>query len=355
MNNKKIDYVIVISALFLIAGISTDNKVINIISFSILLISLLLKKFDFDIPIVKKKVKKTGKTNKTSSRKVNIDKIKYFRDDINNWLNEDELEFADEYNYYENNVCANCGCVLDTKITSSKTCKFCNKKIVLRTNKITSKKLFLSEERAREYDRHDKKRSEILFFENIIAPRISIYEKYMNEFYRLKDKGYDPRNVVWPFISYVGGEMDRMAYKEFMKIVNLPEKRMAEESFEIIRKFFLANTQYYIMAEIADYKEQKDIAMNLYADCAYRAVQITILDDLSNPFQELKVIDYMNNINIGKIFKFLKNNEYSIEDFKNNFIERRHPFILPQFSNEKSWEYVEEAINLYKRLDNNNR
>lgn len=303
--------------------------------------------FDF----FKNKLKQAQKQMKTVTRKSSLDKVKYFKEYMDDWLQEDYIVFNEEYSFFDNNCCPNCGCVLDGEIKSSKKCPGCKEKIVLRTNKLTSKKLLLSEKRSIEYDKHDKKRSEIIYFENIISKRQYVYSNYMNKFYELKSEAPDPRNVVYPFVNYVGSQIDNIAYKKYMKIINLPESDMALESFEVIRQFNLANMQYFLLAEIADYKGHKDIALDTYATAAYRGVQISILDSIANPYHEIKTIDIMGNVFPGMILKFLKENGYTLDDFKKSFLQNRHPFILEQISNEESWNYVEYTIKLYKDME----
>lgn len=303
--------------------------------------------FDF----FKNKLKQAQKQMKTVTRKSSLDKVKYFKEYMDDWLQEDYIVFNEEYSFFDNNCCPNCGCVLDGEIKSSKKCPGCKEKIVLRTNKLTSKKLLLSEKRSIEYDKHDKKRSEIIYFENIISKRQYVYSNYMNKFYELKSEAPDPRNVVYPFVNYVGSQIDNIAYKKYMKIINLPESNMALESFEVIRQFNLANMQYFLLAEIADYKGHKDIALDTYATAAYRGVQISILDSIANPYHEIKTIDIMGNVFPGMILKFLKENGYTLDDFKKSFLQNRHPFILEQISNEESWNYVEDTIKLYKDME----
>ena len=275
--------------------------------------------FDF----FKNKLKQAQKQMKTVTRKSSLDKVKYFKEYMDDWLQEDYIVFNEEYSFFDNNCCPNCGCVLDGEIKSSKKCPGCKEKIVLRTNKLTSKKLLLSEKRSIEYDKHDKKRSEIIYFENIISKRQYVYSNYMNKFYELKSEAPDPRNVVYPFVNYVGSQIDNIAYKKYMKIINLPESDMALESFEVIRQFNLANMQYFLLAEIADYKGHKDIALDTYATAAYRGVQISILDSIANPYHEIKTIDIMGNVFPGMILKFLKENGYTLDDFKKKFFTKQ--------------------------------
>ena len=277
-------------------------------------------------------------------------KLEFFKDSLDNWINENKIQFKNEYELYLKNCYPNCGCILESKIKASKKCSECKEKIVLRTNRATSEKLILNEKRAIEYDNHDKKRKEILYFEDIISKRIFIYKDYMKKFYELKASAPDPRNVVFPFVNYVGSELDRIAIKEYLKIVHLSESDMALESFYVIHKFDIANMQYYLLAEICDYKGKKDIALDDYATAAYRGVQITLLEGASNPYHEIKTIDFMGKINPGVILKFLNSNGYSLDDFKQRFIEGRHPFALPQISNEESWRYVMDSIKLYLNM-----
>lgn len=346
MNNKRlIDYLIVICIILLLIGISMNNKQLNLVSFLVLIICIVIK------GIRKNNIKMSSKETKTITKRLSLDKVQYFKEYMDGWLQEDYNIFNEEYSFFDNNCCPNCGCILDNKIESSKKCPECKEKIVLRTNKLTSKKLLLSEKRSIEYDKHDKKRSEIIYFENIISKRQYVYSNYMNKFYELKSEASDPRNVIYPFVNYVGSQIDNIAYKKYMKIINLSESDMALESFEVIRQFNLANMQYFLLAEIADYKGHKDIALDTYATAAYRGAQISILDSIANPYHEIKTIDIMGNVFPGMILKFLKENGYTLDDFKKSFLQNRHPFILEQISNEESWNYVEDAIKLYKDME----
>ena len=351
-NKKTIDYLIIASSILLIFGILNNNKSLNLFSFLALIIFLIIKNMKKNINIHLNRISNINKNiHKTNSKRTSLDKVQFFKEYMDFLLEEDYNFCSNLYSYFDNNCCPNCGCVLDNKILSSKKCPECKEKIVLRTNKITSKKLLLSEKRTLEYDKHDGKRSEIIYFENIIAKRQYVYNSYMSKFYELKSTASDPRNVVYPFVNYVGSQLDSDAYKKYMKIINLSEQDMALESFEVIRQFNLANMQYFLLAEIADYKGHKDIALDIYATAAYRGVQISILDGIANPYHENKTIDIMGNVFPGMILKFLNKSGYSLEDFKRNFLQNRHPFILKQISNEESWDYVCDTIKLYKDME----
>lgn len=353
MNKKSvIDYLLIISIFSFLIGICINNKLLNVISFLIFLFGILIKDINKDTDKISPQNKKITKCQiKKPEKKSGLDKIQYFKEYMINWLQEDNNLFNEEYSCFINNCCPNCGCVLDKRIVSSKKCPECKEKIILRTNRLTSKKLLMSENIVNEYDTHDKKRSEIIYFENIISKRQYVYKDYMNKFYELKSNSTDPRNVVYPFVNYVGSQLDNKAYKEYMRIINLPEKDMALESFNVIRMFELANMEYFMLGEIANYKGRKDIALNTFSTVTYRGVQISILDSIANPYHEMKTIDVVGNIYPGAILKFLKESGYSFDDFKNNFLQNRHPFILEQLSNEESWSYVYNAIKLYKDME----
>lgn len=82
--------------------------------------------------------KNKSKENKTQvkaiTRKSSLDKIQYFKNYMDDWLQEDYNIFNEEYSFLENNCCPNCGCVLEIKIETSKKCPECKEKIILRTN-----------------------------------------------------------------------------------------------------------------------------------------------------------------------------------------------------------------------------
>ena len=120
MNNRKpIDYLIIISIILLFVGIVGNNKQLNLVIFLILIICVMIKYIKKDSII---KVSSRGNSNeaKRITRKSSMDKVQYFKEYMDRWLQEDYDAFNEEYIYYDNNCCPNCGCALNTKIESSK-------------------------------------------------------------------------------------------------------------------------------------------------------------------------------------------------------------------------------------------
>lgn len=352
MVSRKVLYYILftLSSLLLVVGIIIGNNVLNTMGFiSIILIFIFSK-------IIKNKTI-NGQVNtitlkdKSIKKRTSLEKLKYFENYMENWLQDDFTNFLEEYNCYSNNCCPICGFYLNCDIKSSKRCPGCNGKIILRTNKLNSKKFLLSEKRANDYDKHDKIRSEIIYFDNLIFQGEDVYKNYMSKFYELKSAAQNPRDVVYPFVNYVGCQLDNIAFRKYMEIINLPEQDMVLESFEVIRQFNLANMQFFRLARIADYKGRRDVALDSYATAVYRGIQIFILDNIVNPFYKFKTIDIVGNIFPGEVIKFLERNNYTYEDFKINFINNKHPFILQQLSNKESWNYVNDAFKLYRKMD----
>ena len=79
-----------------------------------------------------------------------------FNDEMQKWLDNNDQLFHNNYICFDNNCCPGCGVVLDCEIKSSKRCPECKCKIVLRTNKESSKKLLLTEAEATKFDKDDE-------------------------------------------------------------------------------------------------------------------------------------------------------------------------------------------------------
>lgn len=90
-------------------------------------------------------------------------KLNCFEQEQNNWKEENKNLFYDNYEFFNNNCCPNCGVVLNSEIKTSKKCSEFKEKIVVRTNPLTKEKLLLCEKNLKKYESNDNKRNKFLF------------------------------------------------------------------------------------------------------------------------------------------------------------------------------------------------
>ena len=241
-------------------------------------------------------------------------------------------------------VCCNCGYILAKDIKGTTKCPECKEKVYVRTDMISKKKLVIGEKDIEKFNKYDKLVREILFIERLMKNKEYIFRDYMELFYSLKQKSSSVKDTVWQFSNKVGCEMDNMGYKQFMKASKLESTDRVLENDNAIRNLELATLQYVALYEIANYEKKNEIAFNLLTDIAYRDIQIVVLDKEGNPFHEFEMEDYINKVHSALTMEFLEKNNYTIDEFKNKFLENRHPFILPRLSNEETWKYIEKAL-----------
>ena len=270
----------------------------------------------------------------------------YFEDIYRRCLYKYNLNFEKLEKAYINNVCVNCGCLLDVEIKHSRKCPECKSNIIVRTDMHSKKKIILTKEMLKVFEKYDKETREILFMERLLKNKISIYGKYINKFYSLKqDDKSSARDIMYQFANYVANELDNKAYKEYMYALKLRPQDRVLESSKAIMNFKKANLEHMDLYSICMFKEKYNVAISSLTDIIYRDIQIVVLDIESNPYHKPTLDDFLNDIRVNTIRELIKKSNYTIEDFKQIFLEQRHPFIIPKISNEESWKYIEMALN----------
>lgn len=293
-------------------------------------------------------VKKRSKSNRLETN--NLSKktkktIIYFEDVYKRCLDKYDFNINELSQFYENNACINCGCVLDDQIKISKNCPMCKNKIIVKTDMYSKKKIFISREMQKIYDKYDKDIKEILFMERIIKNKIAIYNNYIFKFNELKkNEKFSAKDIMFQFSNYVGNELDNKAYKEYVHAAKLKPQDRILNSFNAILDFKKANQEYMTLYKICIFEKKYNVAISLLADIVYRDIQIMLLDLESNPYHKISNDDVKNYIRIKQIDEILSKYNYNFEDFKKIFIENRHPFILPMVSNSDAWKYIEKFI-----------
>lgn len=287
------------------------------------------------------RVEKNKSINKSNKRK-----LIYFDDVYKRCLYKYNLDIDNLSQSYMKNICINCGCILDIEIKTSRNCPECKNKIIVRTDMYSKRKIMLTQEMLKTFEKYDKEVREILFMERTINNKISIYNKYMNKFKALKeDKRSSARDIMYQFANYVGSELDRLAYKEYMNATKLPPQDRVLKSSDAILNFRKANQEYVTLYSICMFEEKYNVAISSLTDIIYRDIQIVALDIESNPYYKFTIDDFLYNIRTNQIKELIDKSEYTIKEFKQIFLEQRHPFVIPKISNEDSWKYVEIALN----------
>ena len=292
------------------------------------------------------------KSKKNKRNKLNNRKLIYFEDVYNRCSNRYDLNMDKLARAYLDNICLNCGCILDTEIKNSRNCPECKNKIIVRTDMYSKRKIFLTQDMLKVFEKYDKEVREILFMEKLMKNKISIYGPYLFKFKSLKqDEKSSARDIMYQFANYIGNELDRKAYKAYMYATKLPPQDRVLESFDAIMNFRKANQEYITLYSICMFKEKYNVAISSLTDIIYRDIQIVALDIESNPYHKATIDDFLNCIRVNQIKELIKKSDYTIKDFKQIFLEQKHPFIIPKISNEDSWKYVEMAINrVYNKI-----
>lgn len=294
---------------------------------------------------------KTESVTSSNSQRVNSKqinnkprKLKYFNQEYNNLVNNSAFNLKEAIECFNNNACISCGSILDSQIKGNRKCPSCQNKIYVRSDVYSKQKLELCDDTIKDFEKYDKKVREILFCERIMKNKEYIYQNYMQEFLTIKNRNINVRDTMWQFANKLGSDLDNEGYKIFMKASLMNKHDRVLENFNAIRCLKLAIQEYVTMYEIANYKKQKDIALDLLSQIAYRDIQVVELDKEVDSFRKFTIEDYISEVHSAIIIEFLEKNKYDIEYFKQVFIETRHPFILPRLSNDDTWKYIEIAL-----------
>ena len=219
----------------------------------------------------------------------------------------------------------------------------------------SKRKLMLNQEMLRTFNKYDKEIRDILYMERLMKKKESLYINYLDLFKKIKENTQSsPRDIMWQFLNQVAANLDNKAYKKYMHAMKLNQQDRTLESFDAILNFKKANQEYATMHKICMYEEKYNVAISSLTDIIYRDIQIAILDVESNPYHKAKVDDFVNAaiIRVPDINDLINKSDYSLNDFKNVFLNQRHPFILPKISNDVAWKYVEMAIKKYENSKN---
>lgn len=303
------------------------------------------------------------KKNKSNEKKTKIKKRVsgdlIFKDEMQKWIDENYFLFQNEYSYYDNNCCPNCGIVLNANILKSKKCPECKKRINVRTNRETGKKLLLTDLEITKFEKDNLKRKDILFYEKWLKALNNMYPNYMYYFWNLKKSKPDmsARDYAWSFENWLFNKLDDETVKKYQQHLKLNfQDRVLECDMDVFKLTHNSNVYRY-MIEIAKYKEQYDVMQEMMLSLIYRSVTLAHLyyyhwED--RPFSE---IQFYSDASFGMNFIHFYLEKYNLkfEDLKEPFMERAHPFIINILSKEKAWPILCEAYKRYVYLLKSNK
>lgn len=312
-----------------------------------------------DITDVNKSLDETTTSKDNNEVKKRASGKMIFHDEMQKWIDENFDLFHDGYEYYLNNCCPSCGVVLDNEIKSSKNCPNCKKRINCRTNKETGKKILLTNEQLKKYEKNDEKRKDILFFEKQMKSLNMSYPKYMYYFWNLKNEKPDmsARDYTWSFENWLMNTLDRELVKEYQKDFKLKFQDRVLKCDQHV--FALTHVSYIYdkMISIAKYKGKDDVAEEMMLSLMYRSVTLAHLYYLHWDDRPVSKIQFYSDASFGMhiVKEYLEKNNMGFDDLKELFFKRAHPFLLNVLKKEDAWPMLCEAYKRYIYLVDNNK
>lgn len=275
------------------------------------------------------------------------------------WSSENQVIFQNEYKLYKLNCCPYCGVIGNKIIGSSQVCTSCKEKIIVRTNKQTHQKLLLTEKRAKKFDKFDEKRSEILFMEKQMNALSRNFPNYMYKFYDTKKQkpNMSARDCTFSFESWLVCEIDRETFHKYQKYLKLDFQDRIIKCDEALRQFQSASNVLRLQAKLVEYKNKKDVLLELIVSLLYRDITIAHLPYYhwpDRPFSKLTYYADAEANGMQLLIDYMERHHFKIEDMKTKFLERAHPFIINIISKEKAWSMIVEVYKHYLKLKETN-
>lgn len=280
---------------------------------------------------------------------------RFFDRELNLLIENNMIEFKDNYILFKNNCCPSCGCILDNQTTKTKKYPHCKEKIIVRTNRVNKEKLLLNEKQLKQYDKFENQLKEISFCEKHISVINNMHANYMYKFYLLKSEKKDlsVRDHTFSFENWLYVELDRKAYNEYMKGIKLNFQDKVLKCDEAIWEFKSASNIFRFMIELTKFKEKEDIALEMILSLLYRNVNIAHLPYYHWKDRTFDKIQFYSDINDGGMYllkDYIEKHNINIKDLKSNFILLAHSFIINIVEKEKAWLLIVDAYYKYLEL-----
>ena len=298
---------------------------------------------------------KMDHNNKNKVKKRSTGKL-ILNDEMQNWIDENYEMFLNNYTCYENNCCVKCGVILNSEIKNSKVCPSCKSKLICRTNKETGKKLILTSEQLDSFDKSDKIRKDILFYEKWLKSLNNMYPDYMYYFWRLKKEkpGMSARDYTWSFENWLFNKLDTETVRAYQKHMKLSFGDMVLEcDWDVFRLKHISNV-YRFMIEIAKYNEKYDVMEEMMLSLIYRSVTLAQLNYYHYPDRPFSESLFFSDASFGMFLvrDYLEIFGLKFEDLKDSFMKKAHPFIINTISKEEAWPLLCQAYKKYNSLLN---
>lgn len=286
---------------------------------------------------------------KLIEKKGNV-KVNYFEQEQNNWKEENKNLFYDNYEFFNNNCCPNCGVVLNSEIKTSKKCSECKEKIVVRTNPLTKEKLLLCEKDLKKYESNDNKRKEINFCSNLIKNTSFVCNDIGKKLNKLKKEKPDlsVRDYTWNILMNLSNELTNDGLKKYNKIVNLPYRDRALEVFDVVKTFEKSNLAFDRMVSLAEYEHKDNVLITMLPQAIHLGISTQYIYALPK-FQMNLDEERICQLDCCKIlYDYLNRNNMTIDDFKPIYLEHAKNLIIPTITPDLAWMYVKRGYNIYK-------
>ena len=300
--------------------------------------------------------------NKTSKNK-----IKIFASELNKWNENNKKLFYDSHIYYENNCCANCGCVFDKKINSTIICPTCKKRNIIKTNPINKNKIIILEEEKQLFDKEKTKLKYIKVCEQYINYIFEFYPKYKKEFMKFKNThiNHSAIDITYQFQNRVAIRQELEARKLYNKLSKGLQKNVDSKLYplvdynvhQITDNLLTINTLEKNNIELLFLEKKYGIILSYLPINIY--VNITRFIFCWNKLlhydcKEKEIIQSILTF-CNLALRLFEESNYTIKDLKESFDKQIISGIgYVSFDKNEAWKYTEKGIKMCIKHKENN-
>lgn len=285
--------------------------------------------------------KKNNSALKTIS---NNENSKFLNKEFLDIYNELEQEFHEGANFYEFHSCPNCGVVYEKKITTSITCKYCNKKIIKRRNYLTKQNYLLTESSFKIFEKYQNQINELKFYEQQFKKLSNIESeiKYYIEKNSHKTGIASTRDLFWSICIELSTNYVNCGYT----ILKKAEKSNKDnfEAFENARHLF--NKDLLVqsaMINVAEYNKKYNVVASMFPRYIYCQINTNLLLDTFY-FNSVTYSALLSAVDIWEIKNYLEKYNLTIEEFEKQYKVYGKGFIVPVISTNDSLKVIQNAF-----------
>lgn len=275
-------------------------------------------------------------------------KGKFLYDSFVNLYMDMEENFLVEAEYYNNNVCPNCGMVDAKGFNTTKNCKGCKTKIIKRSNWLTKQGyLFGTSERLELFNEYNHTLSNLQFYEEKLQS-LARYEENLHLLifkFGCSSTTVSPKDLVWNICNYLSNDYNHRGLQLLDKIIK------GNHEIELVNKahiyFFKDSICQYLKFEIMEYEKDFCMANAIISQYTYCFIYSELILIKYNKFN---LNDFDSLIKTDKL-NFLKNylTKYNIsfEDFRKTFMAHVTCYHISIISKEDCLKIIKKI--LYKK------